>query len=327
MRSNSQSSIAGAWIGVAILVASLGANRGDAAVIAASIDDLRNFTYGAADLSVLTSPNRTSTSAAANFDGASTTSLADCPVPPGAGPCNPGGLTANSPQGTAGPGPFPGEDDYTQPPAGGFAGSRGDANSGLLEFVPLGTLSQNVAGSRLAAAGTGGATGSTQIFENIEIIGATGQSTPLAFSFTADPYLEVGVDAAGDIAVAILQTTFTLINSAGATVFRWSPGGDPASDIGVALANTPFSLNLALTASDPTGNQIYDPASDGFGVTTVALVPDTYTFSLSTSSIVRADSQAPTGVPEPATLLLLAIAFLVFGAGEILSRRQRAHVP
>ena len=316
MRSDTQSRIAGRWIGVAILVAGVCAIRADAAVIATSIDELINFTYGPADLSILTRPIGTSTSAAANHDGTSTTNLAECPIPPGAGPCNPGGLTANSLQATAGTGTFAGEDEYTQPPAGGFAGSRGDANSGLLEFVPLGTLSQNVAESRLAAAGTAGATGSTQILENIEIIGATGQTSPLSFSFRADPFLQVGVDAAGESAVAILQTTFTLTNLAGTIVFRWSPGGDPTSDIGVASATVPFSLNLELIANDPFGNQIYDPALEGFGVTTVALAPDVYRFSLSTASIVRADSEAPAGVPEPATLLLLGMAALLFCAAQ-----------
>src|SRR5439155_23638403 len=72
-------------------------------------------------------------------------------VCPGAGPCNGGGLSATPLESTAGPGPFPGQDDYTQPPAGGFTGSRGDANVTSVSFSLFGGGAQNVAETRLTA--------------------------------------------------------------------------------------------------------------------------------------------------------------------------------
>jgi hypothetical protein len=281
------------------------------------LDDLANFNAGGFTLSVLGAPGRSQGGTAALFGATSVSNSADCPAPPG--PCNPGNLTANPVQSTAGPGAFPGEDDFTQPPAGGFEGSRGDANVGLLEppQSPSAILSQNVAESRLNSAGsTGGATGSSTGFETLTINGATGQSTPITFSFTADPFLQVGVGGAGDTATAVLTTLLTLTDAGGATVFQYAPGG---AGIGIASETTPFTLNTTLLAMSPGDNTTFDPSEGTFSVTTVNLGPGTYTLSLQTSAVVRAAQGAVVTVPEPSTIFLVASVLLLAG-----SLRRRA---
>ncbi|HEY1329739.1 MAG TPA: EDSAP-1 family PEP-CTERM protein [Casimicrobiaceae bacterium] len=289
-----------------------------ASVIAIALDDLANFTAFGFTLQVLGAPGRSQGATAASFGATSVTNSADCPAPPG--PCNPGNLTANPVQSTAGPGAFPGEDDYTQPPAGGFEGSRGDGNVGLLEpsSSPVAILSQNVAESRLNSAGSiGGATGSSTAFENLTINGATGQSTPITFSFTADPFMQLSVAGAGDTAAAVLSTALTLTDAGGTTVFQYVPGG---TGIGIASETTPFTLNTTLLASSPTDNTTFDPSEGTFSVTTVNLLPGSYTLSLQTSAVVRAAQGAVTTVPEPSTLLLVASVLVL--AGALRSRRS-----
>ena len=305
-------------VGVAGLFLTFGYASSWGNVIAVSLDDLANFSVSGFTLSVLGAPGRSTGATNAAFLATSVSNSADCPAPPG--PCNPGGLTGNPVQSTAGPGPFPGEDDFTQPPAGGFVGSRGDGNTGLLEAPssPSAMLSQNVAESRLDTAGTaGGATGSSETFETITINGGPFESTPLTFSFTADPFLQVSVGGAGDNAAAILQTSLSLLDVTGATVFQYVPG---SSGIGIASELTPFSLNGALMASSPAQNTTFDPSSATFSVTTVNLSPGTYTLTLHTVSTVRAEIGAVVPVPAPPTLVLVGLGLLL---AALFRRRAR----
>jgi hypothetical protein len=194
------------------------------------------------------------------------------------------------------------EDTYTQPPAGGFVGSRGDANVISVSFnvPPSGAGAQNVAESRLNGPSSGGASGSNSIVTNVTIEGASTQSTPLLFTFVADPYLQVAVGQAGDIATAVLGMQISMFDANGGAVFLWTPGVS-SGQMGVASETSPFSLNQAITATAPAENQIFDPSAGIFQATTVALSPGNYRLMLQTSETVRTIQR----VPEPSTLLLL----------------------
>ena len=293
-------------IGIAAAALLLGAQSSYADVIAVAIDSVTNYSFStpAGGLSVTESPGQTTSQDSATYNAATSSNTAQCP---GAGPCNPGGLSANALQATAGPGPFVAEDTYTQPPAGGFVGSRGDANVISVSFnvPPSGAGAQNVAESRLNGPSTGGASGSNSIVTNVTIEGASTQSTPLLFTFVADPYLQVAVGQAGDIATAVLGMQITMFDANGGPVFMWTPGVS-TGEIGVASETSPFSLNQTITATTPADNQVFDPSSGTFQATTVALSPGSYRLMLQTNETVRAIQR----VPEPSILLLLVASAL-----------------
>lgn len=298
-------------VGATLVLVSIGvaAVPAHANVIAVSLDNVTNYQFAAppGGLSVLESPGQTTSNDSASYNAATSTNSASCN--PGAGPCNPGGLSANALQATAGPGSFPGEDNFTKPPAGGFVGSRGDANVTSVSFnvPPSGAGAANVAESRLNSPSTGGAFGDNLIVTNLTIQGASTQTTTLDFSFVADPYMQVAVDKAGDIATAVLGMQISLVDANNTTVFLWSPGVS-SGEIGVASETNPFSLNQTLSATTPADNQIFNPSSDTFRATTAALSPGNYTLNFQTSETVRAaQSQS---VPEPSTILLFPSALL-----------------
>jgi len=145
-------------LGAAAMLFWLGSiGNAPATVIGVSLDNVTNYSFASppGGLTVLESPNQSGSNDSASFNGAGPSNSATCP---GVGPCNPGGLSANAPQATAGPGAFPGPDDYTQSSGGGFIGSRGDANVTSISFnvPPTGAGAANVAESRLNGPSTGG---------------------------------------------------------------------------------------------------------------------------------------------------------------------------
>src|SRR4029450_7941721 len=112
--------------GAAILLALAGNAQADA--IAVAIENITVITISGTGFATEAPVSRSGTSSA-NYTGfAPANNSANCVVGGVQVSCNPGGLSANPLQSTSGPGPFPGQDVYTQPPAGGFVGSRGDAN-------------------------------------------------------------------------------------------------------------------------------------------------------------------------------------------------------
>src|SRR5262245_55422015 len=145
--------------GAAMLLALAGNAQAD--VIAVAIDNITNISLSGTGFAT-EAPVSTSGTTAANYTGfPSTNGSANCVVLGQQLNCNPGGLSANAPQSTSGPGTFPAL-DFTQPPAGGFVGSRGDANVVSVFTGGQNASAINVAESRLTAGATGGATGTNQ---------------------------------------------------------------------------------------------------------------------------------------------------------------------
>lgn len=283
-----------------------------AAVIATSLDSITNYVFGPPPegTTVLESPNSSTSSDSATFNGVGPSNAVTCPGPPSP-PCNPGGLSANAPQATAGAGPFPAEDTYTKPPPGGFAGSRGDANVRSVDFGGLNAAgASNVADSRLNGPSTGAANGTNFIVTNVTIT----QPTSLNFSFVANPFMQVAVGQAGDSAAAVLGAEISLVAANGMTVFLWTPGVS-SGEIGVDSETDPFSLNQPLFANTPAGNAIFSPVvnpfRDVFRASSGVLSSGTYTLTFQMNEDVRAQEIA---VPEPPALALLGFGLSVFGA-------------
>jgi hypothetical protein len=149
-------------------------------------------------------------------------------------------IPCSKPRGT---GAFPGQDIYTQPPAGGFVGSRGDANVISVGFQgPGGAGAQNVAETRLNAGSIGGASGNNLISTSIIINIATGQTQQLTFSFTGDNFLQVARTQQSETAFAQVAMSVSL-TLGGGQAFLWVPDLNTGNDFGVATQTNPYALN------------------------------------------------------------------------------------
>jgi hypothetical protein len=286
--------------------------------IGVSINSVRSFFFTGVDFEG-PNPNSSATDSATYTGFPAASNSASCP-PAGPG-CNPGGLAANPPQATSGPGPFPPQDTYTQPPAGGFTGSRGDANVTSISFGQFGGGAQNVAETRATGNASGTAAGTNHLSTTLTLTGPTNPRS-LGFSFLADPFLQVGVTSAtGESASATISMIVTLL-SGQTTVFRWTPGVT-AGEIGVASETDPFSLNRTITATSPAGNMTVNPAEALFSATTGLLGNGDYIINIDLSESVSATSVGAAAVPEPATLLLLGAGLVALAGGTGWNKHRR----
>lgn len=318
MESNCRFMKKGLALSAAAMLLALGATgNAQADVIAVSINTITNFSFSGGGNLLESNPNSTASSSATYNATTVSSGTAICP---GAGPCNPGGLSANPLQSTAGPGPFPGQDNYTQPPAGGFVGSRGDANVTSVSFNTFGGGAQNVAETRLDAGSTGGANGTNLLSTTIQIVIPSTSTQAITFTFTADPYQQVAIGQAGETAFSNLAVSISL-TLGGGQAFLWNPDFNTGNDVGVASQTNPSSLNQTLEANFPTVGILVNPGPGNFSATSVGLGPGTYTLNVNLSETVRGIAAPAAVVPEPSALLLL-IAGLA-GLAATAARRAR----
>jgi len=234
-----------------------------------------------------------------------------------------------------------GQNDFTPQGLGPAAYSRGDAQIVSTQVPPFpagstSTQAVNAAESYLPGSGTAdasGRNGSTTGFSVNFVVGSP--SATLAFNFSADPYMQVFLDALsgpGSSATANLVVTYTITNAAGAIVFNWTPDGVVGSGItGGTESADGANLNTNLATTDligavnpynpvgcgvPTGTGISTACGAAFAALTNPLAAGAYTLVL---NAVESTDLVITQVPEPGTLALVGLGLAGLCVG---SRRK-----
>jgi len=228
------------------------------------------------------------------------------------------GTGVNAPQATAGPGPFPGPDVYTQQ----MLGSEGTRADMRIVGPITGALSQTVSEGNLkvfnsAASSTAGSSTTLQIK-------FTTTGGPVTLSFLGRSVEQVFVGALGDSASAQTSISGNLCLNGGGCVaitdlLAAAPGHFPG-DAGSPPQNTvaPVALNHTISTSDPTNPVVYDSGVIPYSFQSGLLAAGTYTLTLSDQTQILL---AAIPAPEPSTLALAGSALI--GLAFFAQRRRR----
>ena len=205
--------------------------------------------------------------------------------------------------------------------------SGGDAKI-VSEQTGPGTFveARNIAGSNIGTTGFADADGRNSSSTLLSApVSCSSASCTIDFSFLADPYIQVLLDAAagpGSVARGVLAVNISL-RQVGASVdfFSWAPNGVVGNGIvGGTEIFDDENLNLTVTQLTPGTTTFSGPyASDVFGkyeAFTNPFGPGNYVLSL--SSIEKTDVKR-TAVPEPEGLALVGLAL----AGLAITRRRK----
>ena len=293
-----------------VAILGLGAHDSHADTLGVAINSISNFQFSFTPGPGVFTIQGAESDTAASFNGSGPPpSIVTCP------------LACDGPQSTAGPGPFPAGNTFTQPPAG-LVGSRGDSQVISTDpNGPNGGQAAVVGQSHLTSAGSGTGQGLTRTNYILSI----GQAATLTFSFVADPFQEVAKGPAGDFASAVLVTQVNLAlcptaacNTPGTVIFGFDPDGIANDTVGLTSETDPFSLNTVLSAQ-PGADTVVNPAGATFRGTSVALAPGIYELGVFSNATVRLEQAA---VPEASTLLLLASGLVGLTAARRAYRRR-----
>jgi hypothetical protein len=209
------------------------------------------------------------------------------------------GTALNVPQATSGPGPFPGENTFAQALTSA-TGARADAFMSGGSASSGGVTVQNVAEGHGNVAGSSTANNSANI--TFTVVG-TGQALALNFADAINLIASTAANV-GESAVAAITNSFQITPSGSSSpIDTFAPG----------------ALNAVVSSQQgvPPTNSV--TSSTTFTHTTPVLAPGV-TYTLSFFSQAAENVNPTTGVPEPASLVLLGSGLL--GLGMFRLRRR-----
>ena len=178
----------------------------------------------------------------------------------------------------------------------GSSGTRGDGR--ITGAIASGATSNLVAEGRLTVPPTAGSSAGSGTTITASFAIASARVVNLSFSAIAQLLTSVGLP--GDAATAQISASYTIIDSAGATIFSVAPN----------------ALNQTRSSQTPGVDGVYNLASTAFSFSNT-LAAGTYTLTLSDNA--REILQA-VAAPEPATLGILGSGLLALG---MVVRRRR----